>query len=314
MGAEGAVARLLPDAGAAGASEEFFRCPAFLEAEGVTHTLRVEGERGSAALPVIVRGIPASGLADATSPYGYPGGTLEGEPPDPAAVDWERAGLVSLFVRDRVGEPPSLAGGSERSALQVADPELPRKSRMSDRQQVRKNEARGYEVRSMPGPESSPEERRAFHEVYEQTMRRTKAAERYFFSPRYFDAVLRSERSRLFLCDAPGGEGVAAAAIVVESDGFLHYFLSGTADDHLRGAPSKNLIFAAISFAGERGAPLNLGGGVRPGDGLEEFKRGFANRRLPFVTHELVCDPPAYERLSAGLEADGFFPLYRAGA
>ena len=107
---------------------------------------------------------------------------------------------------------------------------------------------------------------------------------------------------------------IIAAALAVISDGFLHYYLSGTADAHRRGAPSKNLIVACTEFAEELGLPLNLGGGLRPGDGLEEFKRGFANRELPFRTHELVCDPAAYEQLSHGHEAEGFFPLYRAPA
>jgi hypothetical protein len=57
---------------------------------------------------------------------------------------------------------------------------------------------------------------------------------------------------------------------------------------------------------------MNLGGGVKPGDSLEAFKMGFANAELPFRTHEIVCDPGAYERLSADREDAGFFPLYRA--
>jgi hypothetical protein len=62
--------------------------------------------------------------------------------------------------------------------------------------------------------------------------------------------------------------------------------------------------------------PLNLGGGVHPGDGLERFKRGFANAEAPFHTHELVCDADAYERLTGERPntggAVGFFPAYRA--
>ena len=61
------------------------------------------------------------------------------------------------------------------------------------------------------------------------------------------------------------------------------------------------------------GIPLNLGGGIRRGDPLEEFKRGFANREEPWHTSEIICDRTAYERLSSGHEADvGFFPAYRA--
>jgi hypothetical protein len=56
--------------------------------------------------------------------------------------------------------------------------------------------------------------------------------------------------------------------------------------------------------------PLNLGGGVVAGDGLETFKRGFANCEHPFRTHEVICDRDAYARLGGG--AGDFFPAYRA--
>ena len=117
----------------------------------------------------------------------------------------------------------------------------------------------------------------------------------------------------MFIVAGPEGD-VAAAAITVISDGFLHYYLSGTADAHRRRAPSKNLIVAVTDYAEELGLPMNLGGGVEPGDGLEEFKRGFANRELPFRTHELICDPARYAQLSAGRDERRVLPaLPRAG-
>ena len=145
-------------------------------------------------------------------------------------------------------------------------------------------------------------------------MRVVDAAEHYFFDPAYFETLLASPLSWLVEIAAPEGE-VAASALAVRSDGFLHYYLSGTADAHRRSAPSKNLIVAANDLADELGLPLNLGGGVRPGDGLEEFKRGFANRELAFRTHELIADRAAYDELAAGRDpGSGFFPLYRAPA
>jgi hypothetical protein len=74
----------------------------------------------------------------------------------------------------------------------------------------------------------------------------------------------------------------------------------------------KNVVARIIEFAEEAGLPLNLGGGITPGDPLEEFKRGFANRREPFWTSEIVADADAYRRLAEGREAGGFFPAYRA--
>ena len=214
---------------------------------------------------------------------------MSGAPIDPASVDLAAAGLVSVFVRDRLGEPRALAGGSERSVVLVSDPSRERKSRMSDRQQIRKNEAAGYSSRVVAGPESSAEDLARFHAVYTETMRVVDAADRYFFELDYFRTLLTSPLSWLVEVVAPDGEA-AASALAVRSDGFLHYYLSGTADEHRRGAPSKNLIVAATDLAEGMGLPLNLGGGVRPGDGLEEFKRGFANRELP------VPDPRADRR------------------
>ena len=306
-----ASVELIADRGTAATDGEFFRSAQFLAAEGTTHTLLIEGDGAQAALPLVVRPIPGSDRSDAISPYSYPGAKRAGGPIDATAIDLGASGLVSAFIRDRLDEPPTFTNPTERSVVLLADPELAPKSRMSDRQQIRKNEAAGYELQRIAGPEAGDDDLEAFHSVYTETMRAVDAAERYFFDRDYFRALLGFPRSWLVTVFGPDGD-VAAAALAAVSDGFLHYYLSGTADAHRRRAPSKNLIIACTELAAELGMALNLGGGVRPGDGLEEFKRGFANRELPFRTHELVCDPGAYAELSRGRPGDGFFPLYRA--
>ncbi len=213
-----------------------------------------------------------------------------------------------MFVRDRLGEPLAFTGATDRSIVLVSDPAQPRKSRMSDRQQIRKNEAAGYEVARVAGPDATDADLDGFLSAYTETMRVVDAAEQYFFDAAYFRILLASPLTWLITVTGPDGD-CAASALAVKSDGLLHYYLSGTADAHRRRAPSKNLIIAATEFAEELELPLNLGGGVKPGDGLEEFKRGFANTELPFRTHELICDPHAYAELSAGRADDGFFPL-----
>jgi len=315
-----ARAELIDDRGAAAASEEFFRSRPFLDAESVTHTLRIEAGEAELLAPLIVRQIADGPERDAISPYGYPGIETRVDPPgegstlassiDPATIDFGSTGLVSAFVRHMLGDPP-LAGATERNVVQIADPELPRKSRGSDRNQVNKNLRNGYEPRLVPGPQTSAADRAGFLAAYEQTMRRTNAAERYFFAAAYFDRILSSPRTWLALVSAPGGE-IAAASIAAQSDGYLHYYLSGSADPYLRDSPMKNVVTALADLAIELGMPLNLGGGISPGDPLEEFKRGFANRELAWRTSEIVCDGDAYARLAAGRDAGEHFPAYRA--
>lgn len=319
-----ATAELLADGGAAAESEDFFRSRPFLAAEGVTHTLRIEAGDTVLLAPLIVREIPGGESRDAISPYGYPGLSVVDcsiDPPmvgkklqhavDPGQVDWSATGLVSVFLRHTLAEPLPLTGAAERNIVQIADPALPPKSRGSDRNRINKNRRAGYEVEIVPGPESSAEQRAGFIAAYEQTMRRAGAAERYFFGAAYFERILASPAAWLALARAPDG-GAAAASIAVRSDGFLHYYLSGSADAWLRDSPMKNVVAALVELAGEWGLPLNLGGGISRGDALEEFKRGFANREQAWRVSEIVCDRAAYDRLSAGRESGDFFPAYRA--
>ena len=320
-----ATVELIGDRGEAAVSDEFFRSRPFLDAEGVTHTLRIDMSDGVLLAPLIVREIPDTEERDAISPYGYPGlvpsstaadfdhtrvGSNSAAALAPDSLDFTATGLVSAFIRHTLTDPP-LSGSAERNVVQIADPELPRKSRPSDRNQVNKNRRAGYEVSILAGPETTPEQRAGFLAVYEQTMRRADAAQRYFFDAAYFDRILESPRTWLALAFSPGGD-IAAASIAVVSDGFIHYYLSGSADATLRDSPMKNIVTALVDLCAERGLPLNLGGGISPGDRLEEFKRGFANREQPWRTSEIVCDPAAYARLSAGRLPTAFFPLYRA--
>jgi hypothetical protein len=74
----------------------------------------------------------------------------------------------------------------------------------------------------------------------------------------------------------------------------------------------KNVVASLVGLSAELELPLNLGGGISRGDRLEEFKRGFANRELSWRSSEIVADPSAFARLSAGRDAGDFFPAYRA--
>jgi hypothetical protein len=298
-------AELVEDGGERARSAAFFRSEEFQRAERITHSL-VVGDRFAAGL--VVREIPdGGGLLDGVSAYGYPGAVVPAtpEPLDPREVDWSATGLVSVFLRDSIGGEPCLDGGTLRSEVQIVDPGAEAEIRSTHARHIRRNERLGYVTREEgdAGP---------FGALYRQTMARTQAAQRYFFDDYYLAQVLAAESARLLVTHAPDGRP-AAGAIVVESDGLLHYFLGGTADGLLEHSPFKSTVAAMIDLAADLGLPLNLGGGLAPDDALEHFKRGFANSSAPFYTHELVCDPAAYERLSAGREeARGFFPLYRA--
>jgi hypothetical protein len=306
-------ASLVPDRGASARSEAFFRSEHHLRAEGVTHTLAIgEGLGGWLRLPLIVRAIEGTPYLDAVSPYGYPGGALDGlSEVHKEAVDWQSTGLVSIFVRDRVQGPRCFAEATARNEVFFIDPRLPIEFRPMHQRHVRRNVRDGFVSTCEPVLTAPGEAREGFKRAYRETMVRDRASPRYFFSDAYFEELFSSPVAWLLTTRAPDGQ-VAAAAVCVTSDGVLHYYLGGTADAYRARSPSKNLFAAMAELCTRLGLPLHLGGGMQPGDSLEEFKRGLANASSRLHTHELICQPEVYARLAAGRADRGYFPVYRA--
>jgi len=300
-------AELVADRGAAATGPEFFRCPTFLLAEGVTHSLVIDG--GRVVLPVIRRDVPGVGH-DAISPYGYPGGLLRDDPPHVADVDFTGTGLISLFVRERLGAP-TLRGGVVRGSVLVNEPSRPRAVNPRVATKARSNERLGYRFEAVPSAAVDDDLLLAFERAYVETMRGAGAGQRYYFGTDYLRACLLFDSSWLAVVRGPESD-LASAAIAAISDGYLHCFLVGTADSHRARSPAKNLMIGMLDLSAKLGRPLNLGGGMRGRDSLHAFKAGFTNMTVEFVTHDVVCDHVAYARLTADRAPTSFFPAYRA--
>jgi hypothetical protein len=80
---------------------------------------------------------------------------------------------------------------------------------------------------------------------------------------------------------------------------------------------SARLVWWGVECLRDLGVPyLNLGGGIREGDDVAEFKRRFGAAREPLASLRQVYRPDVYERLCAGAgvspERSGWFPPYRA--
>lgn len=107
-----------------------------------------------------------------------------------------------------------------------------------------------------------------------------------------------------------------------------YYFLGGTDITMANLRPNDLVKMTAMEWLADQGYRWYvLGGGVRSGDGLERYKRGFAPEGARyFCTAGRILDPSGYAELTAerrtaalasGLtwnEETEFFPAYRAPA
>jgi hypothetical protein len=147
--------------------------------------------------------------------------------------------------------------------------------------------------------------------LYPGTMQRLGAHGAY----RHGEAALRA------IAAIPGAL-LAGAVLAGRIEAVAVFLVAGARAEYLCNAcTERGRDFAAwqIAWAAgrlrERGVrELNLGGGVRPGDGLHQFKTRFHGRARPLRALHQVYDPARYRALcvEAGrVEADGWFPAYR---
>ena len=298
---------------ARGDGDPYFR-PAFLRAAALAEDAEVAAfADGELLYPFLVRPL-AGGRCDITSAYGF------GGPFGAARAGWREAfraacaerGVVSEFVRFHpVRGNQALAGGDlaltlvqEMVVLDVEgdDDELVRRMVPQARNKLRKA------LRAGLAAEPSRDLER-FQRMYTEAMHAVGARDSYLFGLDYFEALDRLGDGLLML------DAGQAAALFLSGAGAMHYFLAASTADGRRNAAANLVIYEAMRRARDGGlSVLDLGGGLRDGDALHDFKQSFGPGRAPYYIGSAVHDDGAYRELAeqAGVGADDdYFPAYR---
>ena len=258
----------------------------------------------------LVRPLP-DGACDVTTPYGYggPQGSGSGWREPFRAACAERR-VVSEFVRFH----PLRANHEDAGDISVRhvqdtvtidvtqdDDGLMAQMASAGRTAVRKAAKAGVE------PRPSRDLNR-FRDMYVDTMRRVGAAERYLFSPEFFEQLERMGDGVVML------DSGCAAGLFLAGGGAMHYFLSASTDEGRALSATNAILFAAMRHGREAGlATLHLGGGLVDGDSLQRFKQSMGAGRAPFFVGSAIHDAGAYEELcaAAGAADSERFPAYR---
>jgi hypothetical protein len=184
----------------------------------------------------------------------------------------------------------------------------------SYRQHIKQLKNKGYVVKET----HSPEDIRAFADIYTENMKRVGASDYYLFTETYFKELLAAEEfeSKLMLVFYEG-EPVSGGVIICTNK-IMQAHLVGTRTAHISVSPPKLLMDELTVMGRALGYEyLNLGGGLNfKEDTLYFWKTGFSNFSLDFNSWRYVANKPVYESLLAerGIDEEldvDFFPLYR---
>ncbi len=282
-----------------------------------------ENGHGKAVCPILERPLtqPSRSCVDIATPYGFGGfvgvGDLSGL--DQAWRDFAKArGYVAGYLAqhptlacDGIGEAPERFDSAPVYLLDLRPEENDIIAGMSKR---RRPSLRRWLAETELVTERA-ELVEAFVRLYPIHMSRLGAASVYFFGDAALRRMAELENVVLFGARDEAGEieAVSMTAATAPCADYLFFAANQDARDH-----SVGLIWCGMREAKARGAQcINLGGAIREGDGVGEFKRRFGATLTPTACLKQVYDVAAYDALcdekacDAG-NRDGYFPAYRA--
>lgn len=166
-----------------------------------------------------------------------------------------------------------------------------------------------------------------FYDIYIETMRRTNAADHFFYSSKQFTDFIDGNKDFAAICTVYYNDIAVASELLLVSDEAIYSFLGGTVDSYFEKRPNDFLKVEALNWARARGLKYYiLGGGYGYEDGIFKYKKAFfPNDVVSYFTGRKIINQASYNvlveraselRAASGLEVlqqedDSFFPLYR---
>ncbi|PWU08275.1 MAG: hypothetical protein C5B51_08110 [Terriglobia bacterium] len=240
----------------------------------------------------------------------------------PVVMDrWTTWAREQRYVCAYIGQHPALLqtvslknyGAQKYSSAYLLDLTLPLEEIHHRMSETRKRDLRYAERNGVHVWINTPPVKRYFVTRFEETFRRRNGRTDHYLS----------EAARNFLSTQEGFLFLGAGRAEIESAtvfGFTPYAADGLFN--VSSAPNTSfstvLIWAAVQELKARKIPvLNLGGGLRPHDGLAEYKQYLGATARPLFCWKQIFDPVRFRELCelAGVPAsDTFFPPYHRPA
>jgi hypothetical protein len=136
-----------------------------------------------------------------------------------------------------------------------------------------------------------------FSALYAQTMERHHADTFYRFPPSYFSRLTSLGR-QCGIVFAWLNDELAGASIFLAGRDYAHYHLAAANEIGLKHRAPTLLVVEGAKWARQQGCKLlHLGGGLSPGDSLEDFKLSFGGQSCHYAYLVYVADQERFEQL-----------------
>ncbi len=297
-------------------------------------------------LPFLADAPDAGNFSDIANPYGYGGPLSNVSDPETARLlysgfaeafaEWcDEADIASEFVSlhpfmaqyQLALVNPVIAPKLEKNIVFIdlaqSETALTKSLRKGHRSSIAAARRAGVRIEKR---EATASNLAVFNEMYDTTMVRQQAADRWFVPNSYFETCMRqlgAGRSSLFFAIVDGE--VESGCLLMHDFAMAYYHFAGTYAKHPALGVNNLMVYETAIWARAAGyTRYHLGGGVTRSadDSLLRFKAGFSDLRTPLYTYFRVRDQVVYDQLcerkrafelaTTGTEsASDFVPIYR---
>lgn len=192
---------------------------------------------------------------------------------------------------------------------------------MDFKPKVRKNVKRANTYNLKVVIENTGEYLDDFLEIYYDTMSRSKAEQKYYFSRQFYELLNKMRDNVMYFHVIYEGKIISTELVIYGSENAYSY-LGGTNREYFELRPNDFLKFEIIKWAKDKGLKnFVLGGGYGSDDGIFQYKTCLAPHGVKdFYIGRKVLNIDAYDKLcsirgvkssSLNLKEVGFFPEYR---
>jgi len=287
----------------------------YLTSRAPTYLYCLSSPMGRAVCPLSERS--SGGHTDIVTPYGFSGFTAAGTSFDPTTYLAEFAGTRGYVCAYLVTNPALQidlddTGKEAYRHIYVIDLRQSESELFSRLSNNRKRAVRALERGGVEVEWDRARPRQFVLAEYHPFMRGKHANPVYDFTIETLDYLLDLDRVLVIGAGSPKIEAVTIFGYTPFSADYLFNISVG---DGRRWSVA--LIWAGMKRLKALGIPtLNLGGGVREGDGVASFKERFGARRVPLVAVKQIYQPTVFAELCRRAGADpldptAYFPPYR---
>lgn len=279
--------------------------------------------------------IPFNTYFDITTPYGYGGFIVEGNPTESnlAKLEFEyrdyckKNSIVSEFVRfhpvlnnvnkmENVYDNVVNLGQTITMKLESRN-QIWNDLKGKNRNVIRKAQKAGVKIYWGRNPELF----KKFIEMYKSTMDKDDAEDYYYFNEDFYKSILNDFKYNSMMFYAVLEEKIIAMSMILFSNRKMHYHLSASYRDYLSYAPTNLILYEAACWGCEHGLEFfHLGGGLGgKEDSLFKFKKAFyKNSDTSFAIGKKIFNKEKYEEMlnirmkEVDFDSEtNFFPAYR---